>query len=168
MVNQNYNAVTRGYELIDSIPAKVYFMDLLDRDESQKYEWTNSPLDNVQVLNGIEYALSKTGHVGIPRVVITMPHFTRIFRWGSPRVGEQETNIHPVGEIETSKLLKKNGIIIPESTITGCVGEIVLLAEEAKIWSESKTIGEYLETFHRDHFNVKVEDPNKLSTHLGS
>lgn len=158
-----YHSFLRGHTLIESVPAKVYFLDMLGRKDPEIHEWGASGIGLSRVTTSIERALSPS-HKGVPHIVTSFPHFTRAYRFGNPGLEESETNVYHAGLWKTNEL--DSGIINPlERESAGCLGEIEILAQEIKFWAESQNVEEYLKRFAENH-DLRVEVYDKLRREL--
>ncbi|MBI2146456.1 hypothetical protein HYU22_03890 [Candidatus Woesearchaeota archaeon] len=166
--NQPYEGIIRDFQLVKTIPLKLYFTDFLGRD-SKTYEWRQTNLSPSKLNDGLERFLLNTDHVGVPHVAVAFPHITTVFRFGDPRIrDERETNMYLVGRAPTSE----QDAIIPKATAEpialGCLLELnPILSEEISFWASSRTVDEYLSKSVTLHGSLKVVDSNKLRRALG-
>jgi hypothetical protein len=167
--NPPYNAViVRGAVMNNpQIRVKLYYVDLKDRDP--RCEWGGSGLSQEGLGAGIERLVLEDGHQGVPRIAVSFPHVTAIWRWGDPVANEQETNIVPVGIGETPRIITEpNYSLKPIRQM--CPMEQVILAQEAVLWAKS-TVRAYMEQGYQIRLGpetrVMVAAPNKLRRDLG-
>lgn len=133
---------------------KVYFLDILNRDNREKYEWKysiNSPnkfLDKIKELNP----------VGIGFIIV-FPHIFKIFRFGF----ETETNLYYKSfntlTMEEINLRKDSWIEM------SCLGEIAIANEEFNFWAQKATVESYLELFSKSS-EEEIKNHTKLNQYL--
>jgi len=152
-----YRGLIEGHELIESVPLKLYFASIYGRDEPNA-EWTNSNIDREKFIISLEKMILGFGRVGIPHIVIALPHVGRVYRWGDPKE-EYQTNVVELGKFNTLKI--DDGIVPrqPEEPMA-CPIELLILAKEAEFRSSSQNKHRYIYTFVQSGEEILVENPN--------
>jgi hypothetical protein len=166
-LNQPYRGVVEGHRLIKPVSTKLYFVSIVGRDHSKRYEWDASGLSKDSVANNVDLAVGElygdTPVLSNPRVAIAMPHVTTLYEWGDPMNHEErETNLHLVARGKTKRLPainSKMGRFKPE---IGCPAEIRIINEEMVFRAGSQTMEEYLGRFVPDGEIINVVNPNMV------
>jgi len=151
--------IQRG-QLTGNIPGKFYAAEIQGREDLSR-EWKHSGQNSTTVINGIEQKIASSNRlIKIPRIIIAMPHFTRVYSFGNPlNSKERETNIN--GELYDSKTFFSMA-----SGEVGCDGEIAILGQEREFWNKANTVEAYLRMFVSLGSLGKVANPNKLHEFL--
>ena len=163
--NQPYDCSIESHLLIESIPAKTYFVSLIGRDP-QKYEWASCDYSQKEVMDSLESELLKSPNLKIPHIVVSFPHLTRVYRWGDPRIEtERETNIYQV-LFEKNEDLVNNTLKRENTNEIVCPGEIYLLEHEMINRAVSSSLFNYLTRFTSDHRNIHIKNSNLIRDYL--
>lgn len=171
--NPPYRGRIEESRLIESVLCKTYFVSILDRLDEQRplHEWSFSPFSMDDVEGELEKVISQSPNLGVPFISISMPHWTRVWRWGDPRVeGERETNYYAVGISPTNRINKvrmNEGLILPDQTSPlSCPGEIYIFGQENDFRCGALNLEEYMSWFVPNGIITDVKNPNLIREHL--
>lgn len=132
-------AETRLLRMPDGKSAfKVYFIDIVGRDNPERYEWAASKLSKEDFLERV-----KSAHAEGIGFITAFPHITKIFVFGPGAETNLYTNAFKTRDF--SKLdLNYSG-----STEVACAAEMAIGAAEFDLWLKAESVDEYLATFTR-------------------
>jgi len=120
-------------EFGDGSAFKVYFVDIVGRDDPTKYEWAQCGCTQEEFLERLR-ELSPEG-IGF---VTAFPHITKVFQFGpSP-----ETNLYTRAYCTAG--FEELPLDYSGATEVACAAEALILAEEFKLWLAARTVDEYL------------------------
>ena len=112
---------------------KVYFVDIVGRDDPSRCEWAHCGQTHAQFIERLK-ELAPEG-IGF---VTAFPHITKIFQFGpSP-----ETNLYT--HAYKTSTFEELPLDYSGATEVACAAEALILAEEFKSWLAAQTVDEYL------------------------
>jgi len=115
---------------------KVYFVDIVGRDNPERYEWATSGMSKDDFLDRVK----ASGAEGIG-FITAFPHITKIFIFGpSP-----ETNLY-TNALKTPDLSPLD-LNYSGSTEVACAAEMSVGAAEFDMWLKAGSVEEYLAQF---------------------
>ena len=114
---------------------KVYFVDIVGRDEPAKYEWAHCG----RTTDDLMAQLREMAPEGIG-FVTAFPHITKIFQFGP----NPETNLYT--RAYKSETFEEMPLDYSGATEVACAAEALILAEEFKSWLSSGTVDQYLDS----------------------
>ena len=151
-----YHAKSAGTALVRMLKGpsvfKVYYVDIVGRDDPSRYEWDHSGLGRSEF-----EATLKTASIEGVGFVTAFPHITKVFRF-APAV---ETVLH-VTAFNTKDLSP-----LPLDRGSGwvefaCYAEAVIAAAEYDAWAEADTVETYLD-YRCDFDDAPIQSADKLS-----
>jgi len=149
MAAQSYVGTVEGIQKlkVDGAPgAVVYFTNIEGRAEKEKYEW-QSCLSNVteqgvvsmgDVLSNIETVIRENVQPKEARFLVAFPHIATLFGWEGGD-GYRESNLYKIISFDPKT---REPIKVKEGEV-GCLLELLISAQEAELWAESKDVKEY-------------------------
>jgi hypothetical protein len=153
-----YDARIGGPHLVrldDGVSAfKVYYVDIVGRDNPSRYEWDKCPLGKDEWLARFR----KAGWDGVG-FITAFPHITKIFRFAP----DCEILLH-VAAYDTQTgapidLNRQGGYVE-----FACYAEALLAADEYRFWAEAETVEQYLALFS-DCTAAPVDSNTKLAAY---
>lgn len=135
---------------------KIYFVDILNREQKNKYVWEYAEITKKDLLNGIE----KLHPQGIG-FIIAFPHVFKIFRFG-PSI---ETNLYSIAY--NPKTMERLTLQEEGWLELGCLAEIEISFDEFTFWATSPNVEDYLLNFSSKG-NGSILDHSKLFNYTNS
>jgi len=130
---------------------KVYFIDIVGRQNPERYEWDRCPMSRDGFLAALPRAAEGVGFV------TAFPHVTKIFRFG-PHI---ETVLDVQG-VQTPDLCEYPLARGDGTFEFACLAEALIAAEEYGFWAAAADVGEYLGRWS-SFASGRIVDPGKLS-----
>ncbi len=135
-----YTSKVVGKELVPfhetRCASKVYFVDIVGRDEPAKYEWAHCGRTQDEFVARLREF--KPEGIGF---VTAFPHITKVFQFGP----NPETNLYT--RAYHTETFEEMPLDYSGATEVACAAEALILAEEFKLWLAAKTVDEYLGEF---------------------
>jgi hypothetical protein len=138
---RTYHARAAGRKSLsmpDGVSAfKLYYLDIVGRQDSSRYEWSKSALDKPE----FEAGLQASGWEGVG-FVTAFPHIAKMFRFAP----ESETVLHvfAFSPADLASLDLSRGEPWLEFA---CYAEAAIAADEYHLWAKALTVEEYLRDF---------------------
>lgn len=134
---------------------KVYYVDIVGRDQPERYEWDRCGRPRAAVLEHLLAA--PVEGVG---AVAAFPHITKVFRFAP----SAETIMHVCGfwtpDFQPVDLNREDGYVE-----FACYAEAIIAAEEYRFWAEAHSVEEYLARWV-EWTAAPVLDNTKLARHF--
>ena len=132
-----YRAVVRERKLWRSRDGKsafkVYFLDIVGREDPTRTEWDKCPMTPDQFLE----RLDDTDGVGF---ITAFPHITKVFRYGPARETILNVRACLTPDMAPMDLTEGEGYVQ-----FACLAEALIAGEEYAFWAESESVAEHLE-----------------------
>jgi len=138
---------------------KLYFLQILGREDRSRYEWAEARRTKEQTIDQLR-SQSLRG-IGFACV---FPHITKVFSFGSPQ-GERETNLYvrAFGGDPLQPIALEYG----RSMEVACAGEMDIACKEFALWRRCSSVEEYLEEYVRPS-TCSFADHQKLREFLSA
>lgn len=152
-----YHARLGGRSLLtmgdDRSVFKLYYIDIVGRENRARYEWDHSPVDRLE----FETELRAKGIEGTG-FITAFPHITKVFRYAP----SAETVVH-VTAFNTADFSAIDLQRVAGWVEFACYAEAVIAADEYGAWAEARTVEEYL-SYLSDFAYGPVVSESKLRT----
>ena len=132
----------------------IYFASIGGRSPREQYEWAKSQLTMHETKEAIAKKFKRS--LSLPHTAgyfVSFPHITKRLSW---HIGS-ESNLYNPKTYNTKYL---SNMTTPE---LGCLVELLIFTQEAKLWAKASTPKEYLEMPRsKEGLEITLEHPNKL------
>jgi hypothetical protein len=133
---------------------KVYFLDIVGRQNPERYEWDRCPLSRDGFLAALPRVAEGVGFV------TAFPHVTKIFRFGP--YAETVLDVRGVRTADLSEYPLARG----DGTFEfACLAEALIAADEYTFWAAAADVGEYLGRWS-PFTSGRIADPGKLGRYV--
>ena len=122
--------------LSDKSAFKVYFMDIVGREEPEKYEWEASGRDRGAAMEQLKGA----GLTGVGFICL-FPHIAKAFFFGECG----ETNLY--AQAFRGDPFRPSALDYARGVEVACAGEMDVAAREFALWRKCATVEAYLSEF---------------------
>jgi len=137
---KTYHAVLSGTDVCRGTDGKtvlkVYYVDIIGRDEPERYEWDKCGMSKADFLSKLAGAEGIEG-VGF---ITAFPHVMKAFRFAP----ENEIVLN-VRAWHTADLKPMDLSRLHDYVEFACLAEAEIAAEEYRFWAQAETVEEYLE-----------------------
>lgn len=114
---------------------KIYYVDIVGRENPERYEWAlcgQSP-------ESVPEALRQAGVEGIG-FVISFPHITKVFRFAPSAEIIMHVRAYKTGDFSEIDLQREEGYLE-----FACLAEAIVAAEEYVLWAKAPSVEQYLQ-----------------------
>ena len=133
-----YHSLTVRTDLLrmpDTISAfKVYYLDIIGRDDPRKYEWAHCPLSQDEFAERLRNA----GLEGVG-FITAFPHITKVFRFAPAMETVLHMRAFTTADLAPLDLARDDGFME-----FACYAEAAIAADEYHAWAQAETVEEYL------------------------
>ena len=158
---KTYHAVLSGTDTCRGTDGrtvfKVYYVDIIGRDEPERYEWAKCGLSKDDLLSKLAEAEGIEG-VGF---ITAFPHVMKAFRFAP----ENEIVLN-VRAWHTASLEPMDLSRLDDYVEFACLAEAEIAADEYRFWAQAETVDEYLEQWCSYADGLIVEN-DKLGKYWG-
>lgn len=133
---------------------KVYFVDIIGRDEPERYEWDRCGRDRTEVIDHLSSA--QIEGVGF---VVSFPHITKVFRYAPSAETIQHVRVFDTRDFSEIDLEREESYVE-----FACLAEAVIAAAEYRLWAEAETVRAYLARW-TDWEQTGIHDSAKLAAY---
>jgi hypothetical protein len=135
---------------------KLYRLDIVGRENPERYEWKPSGLDPAELRRQLE---SQEG-VGF---VTAFPHITKVFRFDPGAETVLIVQAFRTAGFEILDLGRPEGL--PGGSVEfACLAEALIAADEYRLWARSPDVARYLASWSRFRAGA-IRDHGKLRRH---
>lgn len=134
---------------------KVYYMDIVGRDQPERYEWDRCGRPRASVTEH----LAAAGVEGVG-FVVAFPHITKVFRFAPSAETVLHVRAYWTPDFRPADLQRENGYVE-----FACYAEAVIAAAEYALWAEATTVEAYLED-RWPGANSRIADSAKLGRYV--
>jgi hypothetical protein len=129
---------------------KVYFLDIVGRQNPERYEWDRCPVSRDAFLAALPRVADGVGFV------TAFPHVTKMFRFGP----------HAETVLDVRGLRTPDFCEYPLARGDGtfefaCLAEALIASDECGFWASAADVGDYLGRWSR-FSSGRIADPGKL------
>jgi len=136
---------------------KLYFINLIQRENPERYEWYRSPLTPALFADNLcRLAPEEVGFV------TAFPHITKIFRFAPMAETLLHVRAFRTPDLTPLDLAREDGYIE-----FACYAEAAIAADEYRQWAGAKTVADYLLAFS-DFDNGPVVSHTKLGDYVNA
>ncbi len=155
-----YRARTSGNRLL-AMPDgksvfKVYFVDIVERKEPERFEWSLCGRTQDECLAVLE----ASGIEGIG-FVVAFPHITKVFRYGPGMETVINVRAFNTDGLEPLSLDRGEGFME-----FACLAEAIIAADEYLFWARATSVEDYLKEWS-SHDDGPIADNSKLKRYWG-
>jgi hypothetical protein len=126
---------TEFVRLPDGVSAfKVYYVDIIGRDDPTRYEWAHCPLSSADVIANLQ----ASGLEGVG-FVTAFPHITKVFRFAPAMETVLHVRAFATADFAPLDLCRDDGFVE-----FACYAEAAIAADEYHAWARAETVEEYL------------------------
>jgi len=137
---RTYHAVLSGTDVLRGKDGKtvfkVYYVDIIGRDEPERYEWDKCNLSKDELLSKL------TDVEGIEGVgfITAFPHVMKAFRFAPENEIVLNVRAWHTADLEPLDLSR-----LGDYVEFACLAEAEIAADEYRSWAQAETVEEYLE-----------------------
>jgi len=134
---------------------KVYYLNIVGRDDPSKYEWEFCPL----AIEDFESRLL-TGDLEGVGFITAFPHITKVFRFAPSMETVLHVRAFNTADLAPLDLAREDGYVE-----FACYAEAAIAAEEYHAWTKALTVADYL-TFRSDFDDGPVANHRKMAEYF--
>jgi hypothetical protein len=135
---------------------KVYFLDIVGRAESERYEWDRCAATRDGFLAGLPRVADGVGFV------TAFPHVAKVFRFGPHAETVLDVRGLRTPDLSEYPLARGDGTFE-----FACLAEALIAADECAAWASAAEVAEYLSQWSR-FASGQIVDPGKLGRYWQS